>query len=98
MPERLDRVLVRVDGEDYVIEWATREELLSWLAGVPGEGERAIAQFRAVGATRPVELSPSEQGALLLAVLPHEVANAGDRWLPCERAVGSAFVVVAEPV
>jgi glycine/D-amino acid oxidase-like deaminating enzyme len=33
-----------------------------------------------------------------LDVLPHEVANAGDRWLPCERAVGSAFVVVAEPV
>ncbi len=38
------------------------------------------------------------QVCLLLGVLPHDVANAGDRRLPSERAVGPAFVVVAEPV
>ena len=67
MPSRLDSVKVDVNGDVHVIDWATRDELLGWLEGVPGGG-RAIIRFRAVGATRPADLSAEEQGAVLLAI------------------------------
>lgn len=67
VPARLDRVTVKVDGETYVVDWATRDTLIEWLTGLPG-GDRAIARFRGVGATRPVELDAAGEAVLLLAI------------------------------
>ena len=57
MPERLDRVTIALNGGDVVISWASREALLQRLEEIQ-EHSRIRLSFTAVGASRPVALSP----------------------------------------
>ena len=88
--ERLDRVSVRVGAEALVVSWDTRERLLEWLEHLAG-GAEVIERFRAVGATRAVELSATEEEVLLVAV--DDLAASGRRGLAAagrERAPARA--------
>jgi hypothetical protein len=67
-PERLNRITVRVGDDDPSMAWDTREELLRSLAEVPAGGAAAVARLRAVGATRPVELTLADESAVLPAL------------------------------
>ena len=68
MPERLDRVLIDVDGQTLELPWPSREWLLGELSH---HGEQAIVdEFVNVGATRPVRLT-TEQKTKLLEVIDH---------------------------
>jgi hypothetical protein len=64
MPDRLDRVTIALAAGDIVIDWATRQELMARLQHVATRA-RIRDTFQAVGATRPVELSPGQRTALL---------------------------------
>ena len=76
MPERLDRVTLTLSGGDVTLTWATREALLARLQHVNSASGIRIA-FTAIGATRPVDLSVSQQVALL-KVLDEWTPDGGD--------------------
>jgi hypothetical protein len=64
MPERLDRVTVRLRSNDVTLTWAARDALLEKLDNIGIDGD--IRQvFEAVGASRPVRLSTPQQTQLL---------------------------------
>jgi hypothetical protein len=63
-PSRLDRVTIRVDERDVVIPRASRDALLNRIAHLESMWP-VVAAFRAVGATRPVELTRSQKLGLL---------------------------------
>ena len=82
---RLNSGNVKVGEDEFILSWQTREELLRWVGGVPAGGERTVERFTAVGATRPVELSLADEGAVLLA-LEQWKKVAGDAGLPPDAA------------
>jgi hypothetical protein len=68
MPERLDRITVSLNGGDLTLSWHTRQELLARLQHINTKsGIRAA--FGAVGASRPVELSPNQKVTLQRALV-----------------------------
>jgi hypothetical protein len=64
MPGRLDRVQVAVSRGAVTIPWDSRDALLAQLQEVP-ELQSIVTAFRAVGASRPVELTQAEKANLL---------------------------------
>jgi hypothetical protein len=88
MPERLDRVTIRLDAGDITISWEARQALLARLFHANIK-DRIIARgtstdeilraIEAVGATRPLELA-EPQRLLLLHVLRTWSKN--ERWAP----------------
>jgi hypothetical protein len=64
---RLDQVYVDVAGNVVEIAWADREWLLRKIETVAGF-ETIVAQFIAVGASRPVELDFDERARLRAAL------------------------------
>jgi hypothetical protein len=52
---RRAHLMVRVGGEDVVITWATRHEILKFLQRAPG-ALNVVLYFENVGARRPVDL------------------------------------------
>jgi hypothetical protein len=64
---RLNRVRVSTHDGEFDLDWNEREELIATLSAVPGS-ESVIERFRAVGATRPVELT-DEQKALVASTI-----------------------------
>ena len=68
MPERLNRVLIDVDGAALELPWPSRD----WLLGeLTLRDEQAIVdEFEKVGAMSPVRLT-AEQKAKLLEVIDH---------------------------
>src|SRR4051812_22586615 len=71
MPDRLNRVEIKVGDVVVHIPWETRTLLLERLRdhGSPA-AKAAIVAFQGVGATRPVELGPAELRALFEVVGP----------------------------
>jgi hypothetical protein len=63
MPERLDRVTVALGDREVIVSWNTREALMAQMQDFDATELREA--FDAVGATRPVELGPSQRDALL---------------------------------
>lgn len=61
MPERPGRVTIALDHGDVTMSWLGRQVLLGRLQDAP-EIRKA---FEAVGATRPVELTPDQRAELL---------------------------------
>lgn len=80
MPDRLHRVTISVDGRDVVIPWAARDALLNRIAHLESMWP-VVAGFRAVGATRPVELTRSQKLGML-DVIDGWAAEGGDHALP----------------
>jgi hypothetical protein len=74
VPERLDRIEVTAgrDPGQVAISWAARDELLSRLDRLGEQAESTVDAFRAVGASRPVELELPEKEL---------VSGAIDTWL-----------------
>jgi hypothetical protein len=64
MPERLDHITVALGGGDVTITWDAREALMAMLQHV-NESSSLRAVFEAVGASRPVELNPTQRATLL---------------------------------
>jgi hypothetical protein len=69
MPSRLDRVEIQLTSrpEPCVISWAARDELIFRLQ-LHAEGGSAIDAIRAVGASRPVQLTADEKEQVLIAI------------------------------
>jgi hypothetical protein len=65
MPERLDRVTVALNGGDVVLSWASREALMLRLQETQ-ESSQIRHSFTAVGASRPVALSPAQRADLIV--------------------------------
>jgi hypothetical protein len=66
VPERLKHATIALDRGNHTISWDAREALMARLQQVQSAA-RIRAAFSAVGATRPVRLSPAQR-AVLLAV------------------------------
>jgi hypothetical protein len=64
MPSRLDRVSVGVGADGVVIPRASRDALLNRITHLESMWP-VVAAFRAIGATRPVELTHSQKLGLL---------------------------------
>ena len=67
MPERLDRVAVSTPRGIIEIPWSSRDQLLHELRTLDNADAIRTA-FEAVGASRPVPLSPADQQTLLTAI------------------------------
>jgi hypothetical protein len=68
VPERLDRVAIATSREVIELSWASRDSLLHEIRNL-GAGAKPIrSAFEAVGASRPVELSPADQTTLFSAI------------------------------
>ena len=68
VPERLDRVAIATSRDVIELSWASRDSLLHEIRNL-GENAKPIrTAFEAVGASRPVELSPADQTTLLSAI------------------------------
>ena len=65
MPERLNRVTVALKVGEAVISWASRDALMQRLQET-GERYNIRHSFNAVGASRPVELSPTQCADLVV--------------------------------
>lgn len=64
MPERLDQVTIPLSRETIELPWDSRTALLEQIKHL--ESCRPIRDaFDAVGATRPVELTPEQKGTLI---------------------------------
>jgi hypothetical protein len=61
VPERLDRVTVSTPNGDVVLSWEVRQALLELLSEAAPE---VANRFKAVGATRPVELTDEQRRSL----------------------------------
>ena len=61
MPEHPDRVTVALKQSDVPLSWLGRQVLLGRLQ----HAQEIRAAFEAVGATRPVELTPGQRAELL---------------------------------
>jgi hypothetical protein len=79
VPGRLDYVQVAVRGGAVTMPWTSRDALLERLADAPPELQPIITAFRAVGASRPVELTQKEKAELLtvIDVCAHQVGGDG---------------------
>jgi hypothetical protein len=82
VPERFDRVQVKVTGELVEITWDERDRLLRRLLTVAGSGTIIDKFDEAVGATRPVELDAAERAHMRVtlelwgvSVLPDGLAH-----------------------
>jgi len=64
MPERLDRVTIELKSGDIAIPWDARQALLARLQHVADSTSLRV-MFEAVGASRPVELNPTQRATLL---------------------------------
>ena len=85
MPERLDRVTIALNGGDVVLSWASREALMQRLQEV-NESSQIRRSFTAVGASRPVALSPAQR-ADLTVILDQWLQNLPDELLDLRNAL-----------
>ncbi len=75
MPERLDRVTIRVGRDLIEIPWSSRDALLDEIRHLDS-AKPVVAAFEAVGASRPVALE--QDGMALLVQTIHVMSsNAG---------------------
>ena len=72
VPDRLDRVNIRVGRDLVEIPWSSRDALLGEIAHLES-GKQVVAAFEAVGATRPVELDVGGMALLVEAI--HVMGN-----------------------
>jgi hypothetical protein len=78
VPERLNRVTVKYSRGEIVLPWASRDALLAELSQL--DSAKGIRDaFEAVGASRPVELSPQDTGLLI------EVIDMWTRRIPIDQ-------------
>ena len=76
MPERLDHVTITTRRTTIQLPLESRDALLHEIRHLES-GKSVVAAFEAVGATRPVGLTPDGQ-ALLISAIDVMTRNAGD--------------------
>ena len=64
---RLDRIHVATHRETIEMPWSSRQALLERLRERP-DAASAVSKFEAVGASRPVKMTPDEKLAVLWAL------------------------------
>jgi hypothetical protein len=81
VPERLDRITVKLGRGDVTLTWDARQALLARLQHVQTTA-RIRASFDAVGASRPVELTPGQRTTLLEVLQDWFVGGGGSEAMP----------------
>ena len=80
MPERLDRITIKLSSTEVTLGWATRQLLLDEIRHHPlgnADMDRAIIKrFEDVGATRPVTLDLNQK-PYLLSLIEHWSTDSG---------------------